>query len=258
MASIEKKQLGWVRVLTLNRPDKFNSFNREMALLLQQELDDAAAASDTRVIVLTGSGKAFCAGQDLGELTGADAPGFEVILKEHYNPVVQRIRSITKPVIAAVNGVAAGAGANIALACDITVASETASFIQAFSKIGLIPDSGGTWTLPRLVGLQRATALMMLGDKVQASEAVQMGMIYACYPAEHFETQALELASRLAELPPKGIAFTKMALQASVQHSFSQQLELEDQLQYQAAHTRDYREGVQAFLEKRKPQFTGE
>ena len=258
MASIEKKQLGWVRVLTLNRPDKFNAFNREMALLLQQELDDAAAASDTRVIVLTGSGKAFCAGQDLGELTGADAPGFEVILKEHYNPVVQRIRSITKPVIAAVNGVAAGAGANIALACDITVASETASFIQAFSKIGLIPDSGGTWTLPRLVGLQRATALMMLGDKVQASEAVQMGMIYACYPAEHFETQALELASRLAELPPKGIAFTKMALQASVQHSFSQQLELEDQLQYQAAHTRDYREGVQAFLEKRKPQFTGE
>lgn len=258
MASIEKKQLGWVRVLTLNRPDKFNSFNREMALLLQQELDDATAASDTRVIVLTGSGKAFCAGQDLGELTGADAPGFEVILKEHYNPVVQRIRSITKPVIAAVNGVAAGAGANIALACDITVASETASFIQAFSKIGLIPDSGGTWTLPRLVGLQRATALMMLGEKVQASEAVQMGMIYACYPAEHFETQALELASRLAELPPKGIAFTKMALQASVQHSFSQQLELEDQLQYQAAHTRDYREGVQAFLEKRKPQFTGE
>ena len=258
MASIEKKQLGWVRVLTLNRPDKFNSFNREMALLLQQELDDAAAASDTRVIVLTGSGKAFCAGQDLSELTGADAPGFEVILKEHYNPVVQRIRSITKPVIAAVNGVAAGAGANIALACDITVASETASFIQAFSKIGLIPDSGGTWTLPRLVGLQRATALMMLGDKVQASEAVQMGMIYACYPAEHFETQALELASRLAELPPKGIAFTKMALLASVQHSFSQQLELEDQLQYQAAHTRDYREGVQAFLEKRKPQFTGE
>ena len=258
MASIEKKQLGWVRVLTLNRPDKFNSFNREMALLLQQELDDATAASDTRVIVLTGSGKAFCAGQDLGELTGADAPGFEVILKEHYNPVVQRIRSITKPVIAAVNGVAAGAGANIALACDITVASETASFIQAFSKIGLIPDSGGTWTLPRLVGLQRATALMMLGDKVQASEAVQMGMIYACYPAEHFETQALELACRLAELPPKGIAFTKMALQASVQHSFSQQLELEDQLQYQAAHTRDYREGVQAFLEKRKPQFTGE
>lgn len=258
MASIEKKQLGWVRVLTLNRPDKFNSFNREMALLLQQELDDATAASDTRVIVLTGSGKAFCAGQDLGELTGADAPGFEVILKEHYNPVVQRIRSITKPVIAAVNGVAAGAGANIALACDITVASETASFIQAFSKIGLIPDSGGTWTLPRLVGLQRATALMMLGEKVQASEAVQMGMIYACYPAEHFETQALELACRLAELPPKGIAFTKMALQASVQHSFSQQLELEDQLQYQAAHTRDYREGVQAFLEKRKPQFTGE
>lgn len=258
MASIEKKQLGWVRVLTLNRPDKFNSFNREMALLLQQELDDATAASDTRVIVLTGSGKAFCAGQDLSELTGADAPGFEVILKEHYNPVVQRIRSITKPVIAAVNGVAAGAGANIALACDITVASETASFIQAFSKIGLIPDSGGTWTLPRLVGLQRATALMMLGDKIQASEAVQMGMIYACYPAEHFETQAFELASRLAELPPKGIAFTKMALQASVQHSFSQQLELEDQLQYQAAHTRDYREGVQAFLEKRKPQFTGE
>lgn len=258
MASIEKKQLGWVRVLTLNRPDKFNSFNREMALLLQQELDDATAASDTRVIVLTGSGKAFCAGQDLGELTGADAPGFEVILKEHYNPVVQRIRSITKPVIAAVNGVAAGAGANIALACDITVASETASFIQAFSKIGLIPDSGGTWTLPRLVGLQRATALMMLGEKVQASEAVQMGMIYACYPAEHFETQALELACRLAELPPKGIAFTKMALQASLQHSFSQQLELEDQLQYQAAHTRDYREGVQAFLEKRKPQFTGE
>lgn len=258
MASIEKKQLGWVRVLTLNRPDKFNSFNREMALLLQQELDDAALAADTRVILLTGSGKAFCAGQDLGELTGNDAPGFEVILKEHYNPVVQRIRSMPKPVIAAVNGVAAGAGANIALACDITVASESASFIQAFSKIGLIPDSGGTWTLPRLVGLQRATALMMLGDKVGAAEAVQMGMIYACYPNDVFEARTMELAGRLAELPPKGIAYTKMALQASTQNSFSEQLELEDQLQFKAAHTHDYREGVQAFLEKRTPRFTGE
>src|SRR5574343_1808813 len=170
--------------LKLNRPAVFNSFNQAMAFALQKALDDAELNDEVRAIVITGEGKAFCAGQDLAEAMDPEGPELQSIVKDHYNPIIERIRAIEKPIIAAVNGVAAGAGANIALACDITVASETASFIQAFSKIGLIPDSGGTWTLPRLVGLQRAAALMMLGDKIQASEAGQMGMIYAYYPAE--------------------------------------------------------------------------
>jgi len=247
-----------VAIITLNRPDKFNSFNREMALLLQKILDDCAADKNIRCIYLTGSGKAFCAGQDIGELVGENPPGFELILAEHYNPIVSRLRNIQKPVLCAVNGVAAGAGANIALACDVVVASASASFIQAFSKIGLIPDSGGTYTLPRLIGFAKASALMMLGDKVSATEAEQMGMIYKVLPAENFAEESFNIAVTLSQLPTRGLALTKKALNASAHNNLEQQLNLEDKLQYKAAHTKDYAEGIKAFIEKRPASFKGE
>lgn len=247
-----------VAVITLNRPEKFNSFNREMALELQQRLDDCATDKDIRCILLTGSGKAFCAGQDLGELMGDNPPGFEVILSEHYNPIIVRLRKIEKPVVCAVNGVAAGAGANIALACDIVVATASASFIQAFSKIGLIPDSGGTFTLPRLIGFQKAAALMMLGDKVAAAEAERIGMIYKVIADENFAAESFAIAGTLSQMPTKGLAYTKMALNASLNNNLTEQLQQEDELQLKAANTSDYKEGVAAFMEKRIAKFTGE
>ena len=247
-----------IAIITLNRPDKFNSFNREMALLLQKILDDCAADKNIRCIYLTGSGKAFCAGQDISELVGENPPGFESILAEHYNPIVKRLRNIQKPIVCAVNGVAAGAGANIALACDVVVASESASFIQAFSKIGLIPDSGGTFTLPRLIGFARASGLMMLGDKVSAIEAEKMGMIYKVFPVENFAADSLQLATVLSMMPTRGLALTKMALNASAQNNLDEQLNLEDTLQNEAAHTHDYKEGIKAFIEKRPALFKGE
>jgi 2-(1,2-epoxy-1,2-dihydrophenyl)acetyl-CoA isomerase len=247
-----------VASITLNRPEKFNAFNRGMALQLQQALDACAADIAVRAVFITGNGKAFCAGQDLSELTGKDAPGFEIILAEHYNPIITKIRAIEKPVVCAVNGVAAGAGANIALACDIVVATASASFIQAFSKIGLIPDSGGTYTLPRLIGMQKATALMMLGDKVTAADAEKMGMIYKVYSDEEFTNAAYNIAQTLANMPTKGLALTKIALNQSFQNTLQQQLQVEDTLQYKAAHTADYKEGVAAFIEKRTPIFKGE
>jgi len=258
MASILFEIKNSVAIITLNRPEKFNSFNREMALLLQQKLDDCANDKNVRVIYLTGNGKAFCAGQDLGELTGENPPGFEVILAEHYNPIVTKIRTIEKPVICAVNGVAAGAGANIALCCDVVVASSSASFIQAFSKIGLIPDSGGTFTLPRLIGFQKASALMMLGDRVSATEAERMGMIYKVFDDEIFANESMKIAITLSQMATKGLAYTKLALNASLDNSLAAQLQTEDELQYKAAHTTDYKEGVTAFIEKRMPQFKGE
>ena len=244
--------------ITLNRPEKFNSFNREMALLLQKTLGDCAADETIRAIYLTGTGKAFCAGQDLGELTGENAPGFEVILAEHYNPIITSIRTIDKPIVCAVNGVAAGAGANIALCCDVVVAKASATFIQAFSKIGLIPDSGGTFTLPRLIGFQKASALMMLGDKVSADEAEKMGMIYKVFNEEVFEEESIKIATTLSQMPTKSLAYTKQALNASLDNSLAVQLQKEDELQYKAAHTADYKEGVAAFIEKRLPVFKGE
>lgn len=258
MSSILFEVKDAVGVITLNRPEKFNSFNREMALLLQQVLDDCAADKRIRSVYLTGNGKAFCAGQDLSELTGDNALGFEVILSEHYNPIIRRIRDLEKPVVAAVNGVAAGAGANIAVCCDVVVASESAAFIQAFSKIGLIPDSGGTFFLPRLTGFQKASALMMLGDKVSAVEAERIGMIYKYYPEELFATQSFQLAELLSRMPTKGLAYTKFALNASLENSLDGQLLKEDELQFKAANTSDYREGVASFLEKRNPRFKGE
>jgi 2-(1,2-epoxy-1,2-dihydrophenyl)acetyl-CoA isomerase len=258
MASVELQIKDHVAVITLNRPDKFNAFNREMALLLQQLLDESAANTEVRCIYLTGNGRAFCAGQDLAELVGENAPGFEQILAEHFNPIVTRLRQIAKPVVCAVNGVAAGAGANIALCGDVVVATASAAFIQAFSKIGLIPDSGGTYTLPRLIGWQKASALMMLGDKIGAEEAEKMGMLYKVFDDAVFAAESFQLAANLAQMPTKGLALTKQALNASLHNNFEQQLSTEDKLQYEAAHTYDYNEGVAAFLEKRNPVFKGE
>jgi 2-(1,2-epoxy-1,2-dihydrophenyl)acetyl-CoA isomerase len=258
MSSINLKIENNVAFLTLNRPDVFNSFDREMALNLQSNLDVCAENDEVRAIVLTGSGKAFCAGQDLKEVTTPELnPGFKAILEEHYNPIIERIRTIEKPVIAAVNGVAAGAGANIALACDIVIANEKASFIQAFSKIGLIPDSAGTFFLPRLIGFQRATALMMTGDKVDAIEAERIGMIYKYFPIATFEDEVVKLAFKMAKMPTKGLGLTKRVLNESLTNTLQEQLSLESKYQIEAAQTNDYSEGVNAFVEKRKPNFIG-
>ncbi|MBL0146946.1 MAG: enoyl-CoA hydratase/isomerase family protein [Chitinophagaceae bacterium] len=246
-----------VAFITLNRPDKFNSFNREMALLLQSKLDECASNNEIRAVYLTGSGKAFCAGQDIGELVGEAKIEIAQILSEHYNPIVKKIRDLQKPVVCAVNGVAAGAGANIALCADVVVATESASFIQAFSKIGLIPDSGGTYTLPRLIGWQKASALMMLGDKVSAADAEKMGMIFKVFADETFEDESIKIATTLAQMPTHGLALTKQALNKSFTNNWEQQLNAEDELQQQAAKTNDYAEGINAFLEKRKPTFNG-
>ncbi|HXB45488.1 MAG TPA: enoyl-CoA hydratase-related protein [Puia sp.] len=247
-----------IAYLTLNRPEKFNSFNREMALLLQKILDNCASDKTIRCVYLSGNGKAFCAGQDLTELTLENAPGFDKILSEHYNPIITGIRNMEKPVVCAVNGVAAGAGANIALCCDVVIASSSAFFIQAFSKIGLIPDSGGTYFLPRLIGFQKASAFMLLGDKVSAAEAERIGMVYKIFPDENFVEESLKIATVLAQMPTKGLALTKQALNTTFNYSLEQQLQTEDRLQYAASHTRDYKEGVKAFLEKRSPGFSGE
>ena len=258
MESILLKIENSVAWITLNRPDAFNSFNREMALLLQKTLDNCAKDTNVRAIVITGNGKAFCAGQDLKEVTDPELnPGFRKILEEHYNPIIQKIRTIEKPIIAAVNGVAAGAGANIALACDFVVATEQASFIQAFSKIGLIPDSAGTFFLPRLIGLQRATALMLLGDKINALEAFSMGMIYKVFPTASFEEEVQNLAKTLAQMPTKALGLTKRLLNQSMVNNLEQQLALESDLQIEASSSNDYKEGVTAFIEKRKPEFKG-
>ena len=247
-----------VAYITLNRPDVFNSFNREMAFSLQKTLDDYATDANVRAIVITGSGKAFCAGQDLKEVTTTELnPGFRKILEEHYNPIIEKLRTIDKPIVAAVNGVAAGAGANIALACDIVVAAENASFIQAFSKIGLIPDSAGTFFLPRLIGFQKASALMMLGDKVGAKEAFEIGMIYKFYPVAFFEEEVEKLAVTLSEMPTHALALTKKLLNRSMINNLQEQLAMESNLQIDASSSNDYQEGVNAFMEKRTPEFKG-
>lgn len=247
-----------IAFITLNRPEKLNAFNREMALSLQNMLDECASLHEVRAVYITGAGKGFSAGQDLAEIVDPQGPSMEQILSEHYNPIITRIRHLPKPVVAAVRGVAAGAGANIALCCDVVVASASASFIQAFSRIGLIPDSGGTYFLPRLVGWQRASAIAMLGDKIVASEAERMGMIYKVYEEDVFDESSKKLAVTLAGLPTRALAFTKHALNYSAVNSLEAQLLLEDELQQKAAATSDYTEGVQAFLGKRSANFKGE
>ena len=249
---------GNVAVIQLSRPEKLNAFNRQMALELQAKLDDCNNSNAVRAVYITGTGKAFSAGQDLEEVVEPTAIKVDRILIEHYNPIVRKIRKLEKPVVAAVNGVAAGAAANIALCCDVVVAAKTASFVQAFSKIGLIPDSGGTFFLPRLVGWQKASALSMLGEKVSAEEAERMGMIYKVYNDDVFGAESLDLARRLSEMPTRALAFTKQALNNSFINNYENQLHDEELLQEKASETKDYKEGVQAFLEKRKPIFTGE
>jgi 2-(1,2-epoxy-1,2-dihydrophenyl)acetyl-CoA isomerase len=246
-----------VAIITLNRPEKFNAFNREMALLLQKRLDDCDD-KNIRAVCITATGKAFSSGQDITELTGDNKTGIEKAVTELYNPIISKIRNIEKPVLCAVNGVAAGAGANIALCADVVVAAESAIFVQAFSRIGLIPDCGGTFTLPRLIGFQKASALMMLGDKITAADAEKLGMIYKVFPDEMFADEVMKIAITLSKLPTKALAFTKQALNLSLNNSLEEQLHVEDQLQYAAANTHDFEEGIKAFLEKRQPLFKGE
>ena len=242
---------GDVTTIRLNRPDRYNSFNREMAIGLQQLLDQCAE-NGTRCLVITGEGKAFCAGQDLNEVTDPNGPALQRIVAEHYNPIITRLRDLELPIIAAVNGAAAGAGANIALACDIVIAKESSYFLQAFSHIGLIPDSGGTYHLPRLIGFQRASALMMLGEKVPAKDAEAMGMIYKAVPDADWDEYVVKLSQRLAAMPTRGLALTKRALNATFENNLADQLDMEEKIQTTAGKTADYHEGVSAFLEKRK------
>ncbi|WP_124981063.1 enoyl-CoA hydratase-related protein [Nonlabens xiamenensis] len=247
-----------VATITLNRPQVFNSFNKEMAHAMQDALDQCATHDDVRAVIIKGAGKAFCAGQDIQEITDPELnPGFKAILDDHYNPIVMKIRQLEKPVVAAVNGVAAGAGANIALCCDVVIASERAAFIQAFSKIGLIPDSAGTFFLPRLIGFGKASAAMMLADKISAVEAEKLGMIYKVEKSDDFESAFQKTADQLAQLPTIALANTKKALNASMTNDLEAQLTLESKLQIESASTEDYQEGVSAFVEKRQPVFKG-
>jgi 2-(1,2-epoxy-1,2-dihydrophenyl)acetyl-CoA isomerase len=243
--------------ITLNRPEKLNAFNRSMALELQDQLLACDENDDVRSVVLTGEGRAFCSGQDLTEFPSDKLPDFEKSIDENYNPVIRLLKTIRKPVLCAVNGIAAGAGANIALACDIVIAVTSASFVQAFSKIGLIPDCGGTFFLPRLIGLQKASALMMLGDKISASEAERMGMIYACFEENDFAGKTAQIASTLAKMPTVALMLTRKALLESSTNNLEEQLELEKKFQQKAGHSKDFLEGVTAFLQKRMPLFTG-
>jgi 2-(1,2-epoxy-1,2-dihydrophenyl)acetyl-CoA isomerase len=249
-----------VFTITLNRPDKLNSFNFEMADQLKELLHRAESDDEVRCILMTGEGRAFCAGQDLAEATEvSDDPDRDLseIVHHTYIPIIKGIRELEKPIVCAVNGTAAGAGANIALACDIVIASEEAKFIQSFSQIGLIPDSGGTYILPRLIGLARATALTFLGEKVMAKEAVEIGMIWKAFPADQFMDEAQAIASKLAKMPTKGFGLTKRGFNAGFSNNLEEQMQLEAELQAEAGKTHDYNEGVQAFMEKRRPEFKG-
>jgi len=254
--TIDFKADSAVARITLNRPDRLNSFTVQM----HEELREALAnLGDATVLVLTGAGRGFCAGQDLNDR--AVAPGQTVDLGDTvdqcWNPLIRTLTSLQQPVIARVNGVAAGAGANIALACDIVVAARSAAFIQAFCKIGLVPDSGGTYFLPRLVGAARAMGLAMLGDKLTAEQAAQWGLIWKAVDDAEFPATVDALAAQLAQAPTRGLAAIKRALYASAENALPAQLDLERDLQRELGNSDDYREGVAAFLDKRAPRFTG-
>lgn len=259
MNLILKKIQNNILTITLNRPDKYNSFTEPMALELQDALKTAEAA-DIRCVVLNANGKAFCGGHDLPEVVEREKdPDYSLAdtVNSSYNPIIKIIRQLKKPVVCAVQGTAAGAGANIAFACDIVVASNRALFVQAFSKIGLIPDSGGTWFLPRLIGFARANALYMLDEKLTAEQAVDLGLIYKSVDADQLPTEVEKISSHLASMPTKGFALYKEAINKSFTHNLEQQLQLEANLQSQAGKSNDFKEGVTAFLEKRSAQFSG-
>ena len=245
-----------VATITFNRPDKLNSFDAQMAAEVLQALNSAQSDATIRAVVITGAGRAFCAGQDLAEAT---APGtrIEEIVERQYNAIIRSIRNLEKPVIAVVNGVAAGAGANIAYACDLTFAAESAVFVQSFIHIGLIPDSGGTHTVPRLVGMQRAFGQMVLAEKLSAQKAEELGLIWKAVPDAELMPTAMATARKLAAMPTKGIALTKQALNRAQSNSLEEQLLVEGELQAIAGASADCKEGMTAFLEKRKPVFTG-
>ena len=260
MSSILVSQEAGVLTITLNRPDKLNAFNPEMHRLLRKALERALDEPEVRALLLTGAGRAFCAGQDLSERNvdpGAASIDLSVSIGSHYNPLVRRLRALPKPIVCAVNGVAAGAGASIALACDIVLAARSASFVQAFSRIGLVPDSGGTYFLPRLVGSARAMGLALLADKLSAEDAERWGLIWKAIEDAKLLEEARTLATRLAAGPTKGYGLLKKALDASHGNSLDAQLDLERDLQREAGFSEDYREGVSAFLQKRPPQFKG-
>ncbi|MFY7864747.1 enoyl-CoA hydratase-related protein [Roseateles sp.] len=256
-------QDGAVRTLTLNRPGALNAFTAEMLVQLRAALNAAAEDAEVRCVLITGSGRGFCAGQDLSDplvnpqLQPGEAPkDIAHLLDGYYIPLALRLRSMPVPVVAAVNGVAAGAGANFALGCDLVLAGQSASFIQAFSKIGLIPDCGGTWLLPRLVGRARALQLALLGDKLSATEAQAMGLIYRCVPDEELAASAQALAQRLSTLPVKAMAETRRAFDQAGLMEFEQALKMEAVMQSRLGFAHDYQEGAAAFLQKRAPQFT--
>lgn len=249
-----------VLTLTLNRPDKLNAFNPEMHLALRAGLERAAEDAEVRAVLLTGAGRGFCAGQDLGDRDprkGGPAPDLGATLDAYYNPTLRLIRAIEKPILCAVNGVAAGAGANVALACDIVLAARSAKFIQAFAKIGLIPDAGGSWSLARILGEPRAKALALLAEPVAAEQAEAWGMIWRAVDDAALLDEARALAARLAAGPTRGLGLTKRAIQAAAGNSLDAQLDLERDLQREAGRTADYAEGVAAFLDKRKAEFKG-
>jgi 2-(1,2-epoxy-1,2-dihydrophenyl)acetyl-CoA isomerase len=249
---------GAIARLTLNRPDRLNAFTLEMLGEFSDALGSLDGDDSVRVVLLTGAGRGFCAGQDLTDHAAVDdARAIRNVVERHYNPVVRQIRALTQPVIAAVNGVAAGAGCSMALACDIAIATESAKFINAFVNIGLIPDSGGSYFLPRLVGQARALGLFLLGDPLSAKTAAEWGMIWKAVPDTEFGGEVEALAQRLAGLPTAAIGLIKQAVNASGHHSLEQQLAVEAELQAAAAETEDYQEGRTAFLDKRKPRFFG-
>lgn len=248
-------------VLTLNRPQALNSFTQAMHTEIRQVIDQVSTDTSIRCLVITGAGRGFCAGQDLNDRAvnsdSDQAPNLGDSVQRNYNPLIGSITSMQKPVICAVNGVAAGAGASLALACDIVLAARSASFIQSFSKIGLVPDSGGSWNLPHALGLPRAKGLALMGQKLSAEQAEDWGMIWQCVDDEALSSETIKIAEHLASQPILGLAATKALMNSSFTRSLEEQLELEKDEMRRLGNTDDYREGVAAFVEKRKPVFTG-